>query len=236
MDKASKKDLVSSLFLKLEQYYLNKGFTYIKTGANRFEKKELVVYLGPSAEYIDSLVFKPGFRVHNVNLGKVLKKLFPEQIGIEITISRMQSLELCEEIGIKDFDSKYIYRGLSGSIYSYRVEKDTNLYPIVEDHINFMNQVGMLFLEQVNSLEGINDFLNNRILKGDIVYFQSAERVNELKPYFSQREVLSGVTSAFLLKSPNIEELLHRYRLFFAGNSYVLEPMEKVVEYFQSQK
>jgi len=36
MDKASKKDLVSKLFLNLEEYYVSNGFTYIKKGANIF--------------------------------------------------------------------------------------------------------------------------------------------------------------------------------------------------------
>jgi hypothetical protein len=235
MDKASKKDLVSRLFLNLKEYYLNNGFTYIKTGANRFEKNELMVYLGPSAEHIDSLIFRPGFRVHNIKIGKVLKKLFPEQIGIEITIVRLQSLELCEELGIKDYDSKYIYRDINGSVYSYQVEKETNLDPIVADHINFLNLVGFPFFAKVDTLEGINDFLNNRILQGDLAYFQSEERIKELKLDFAQREVLSGVTTAYLLDSPHIEELLHRYRIFFAGNNYVLEPMEKVVDYFNNK-
>jgi len=191
-----------------------------------------MVYLGPSAEYIDSLVFRPGFRVHNINIGKVLKKLFPEQIGIEITMSRMQSPELITEMNISDFTSDYIYVSTHGSSILYSIEKDTNLDPIVADHINFMNKVGLPFFTKVDSIEGINDFLNNRILKGDLAYFQSEERVKELKPYFAQREVLSGITSAFLLNSQFIEELLHRYRLFFSGNNYVLEPMEKVVEHF----
>jgi hypothetical protein len=233
MDKASKKDLVNKLILKLEGYYLKYGFAYIKNGATRFEKNDLITFWGPSAENIDSLRFMPSFSVQIKQINSIIDKLFPD--SRHTTIYRVQSLELCEELGIKDYDSKYIYRDINGSVYSYRVEKETNLDPIVADHINFMNKVGFPFFAKVDTLEGINDFLNNRILQGDLAYFQSEERIKELKLDFAQREVLSGVTTAYLLDSPHIEELLHRYRIFFAGNNYVLEPMEKVVDYFNNK-
>jgi hypothetical protein len=235
MIKIDKQNIINSICEKIEHFYKDNGFTLIQKGATRFERNDLIVTWSPFSEYIDSIVFMPNFIVKNVNVLKIIKLIFPEVIGIELTIVRVQSLELTEEMAFEDYESKFIYKDINGSVYSYRIEKDTPLEQIVEDHINFMTKVGLPFFEKVDSLEGINDFLNGRILKGDMDYFCSEERVKELQPFFSQREVLSGVTCAYLIKNPKIEELLNRYQIFFEGNNYVLEPMEKVVEYFNQK-
>jgi hypothetical protein len=238
MNKADKKELTNAIVSKLEKHYNDNGFKWMKTGATRFEKNDQFVFWGAGQEFSTSLVFRPWFRVVNEEILTIIQEIFPSYIGAPLasmTIVRVQSPELIEEMNFEDYASNYIHKSAHGVSYFYSVEKDTPLEPIVEDHINFMNKVGLPFFEKVDSLEGINDFLNGRILKGDMDYFQSEERVKELQPFFSQREVLSGVTCAYLIKNLKIEELLNRYRIFFEGNNYVLEPMEKVVEYFNKK-
>jgi hypothetical protein len=230
MNKSDKLQLINKILDKLYPFYFNNGFTHTK-GVTGYQRNEFDVMWGASSTYIDSLTFRPWFRLQNKLCSDVLKQLFPTVIGIELTLTRSQSLDLTEEMNLENYKSKFI----NSSSYYYSIEKDTPLEPIVEDHINFMNKVGLPFFEKVNSLEGINEFLNARILKGDMDYFCSAKRNRELKPFFAQREVLSGITSAYLINNPKIEELLNRYRLFFEGNNYVLEPMEKVVEYFSKK-
>lgn len=236
MDKKDKQNLTNLLVSKLDEFYLINGFERKIKGASRFENKELTVFWGATAEYSTSLVFRPWFRVINEKLSEILKKLFPNQIGIEFTIVRVQSPELIEELEIENYISNYIHKSAHGVSYYYSIEKDTPLDPIVEDHINFMTNVGMPFLKKVNTLDGINEYINGRFLKGDLDYFGSEERKKELQPYFSQREVLSGITSAYLINNSDIDKLLNRYRIFFKGNNYVLEPMEKVVKYLEKIK
>jgi len=67
---------------------------------------------------------------------------------------------------------------------------------------------------------------------GDNDYFKSKNQQASLKKFFDKREVLSGVTSAYLTNSPKKNVLLERYRILFEGNDYILSDVQKIEDHF----
>ena len=103
------------------------------------------------------------------------------------------------ELGIVGYQSNYIEKYESGFLYAYHIDEETLLDPIINDHINYMKNVALPFFEKLETISGIDSFLNDRILLGDETFFQEKERQNLLKKYFEKREVLSGIVSAYLV-------------------------------------
>lgn len=114
----------------------------------------------------------------------------------------------------------------------YKVESRANFKNIVTDHMIFMEKVGFNFFKSLNTLQGVNDFINCRILNGGGDFFGSEDQQVVLKKFFDKREVLSGLISAYLTKNPEIDELLCRYRRLFEGNNYILDDVHKIEDYF----
>ncbi|MBK8503103.1 MAG: hypothetical protein IPL46_13345 [Saprospiraceae bacterium] len=225
-------ELRNKVLEKLEPFYKEHGFKLVRKLAN-FKNMDSVVMWGESSIHIDSLTFRPRFKVENRKIGSVLAAIFPNVIGISITIVRSQSIDLIKEVSTENFESDFLITQSDGSkSYYYSVEMDSNLDPIIQDHVNFMIDFGFPFLDKLSSLKGINDYINCRVISGDRDYFGSEGRQFELKKYFDKREVLSGVVSAYLTKNPEIDERLERYRILFEGNDYILDDVEKIVQYF----
>ncbi|MFZ1788721.1 MAG: hypothetical protein WAT92_10440 [Saprospiraceae bacterium] len=231
MNKSDKLELTSNLLAKLDPYYSSKGFTRTKkiTG---YQKEESQVLWGPLSIHIDSLTFRPWFKFENKDCSNVFKLLFPNEIGVNTTLIRSQSLELCEELNVNNFKSEYMIENPHGISYYYSIEKSTILDPIIDDHINYMNMIGLVLFEKVNSLQGVNHFLNNSILSIDRDSFYSKAHMETFKKFIDKRDVLNGIVSAYLIKDPDLEEILERYKLLFNGNNYILNDVMKIEEYF----
>lgn len=232
MNKSDKKELTNRLLTRLDDFYLNRGFKRLKkiTG---YERAEIFILWGASSTHIDSLTFRPWFKVENKKISDILSVLFPNQVGVNITLTREQSVEMIRELNVNDFNSSFIVvHPDSSNSYFYSIEKDTQLDPIVNDHINFMNKVGLPFFEKVKTLEDIDTYLNGRILKINKELFESEYNQIELKKYYGKREILSGLVSAFLVHNKDIQELIERYNFLFAGNHYILNDVDKIVQYF----
>lgn len=232
MNKSDKKNLTNKVLNKLESFYNTNGFSIVE-GRAIYKRDDQFVFWGASSTHIDSLTFRPRFRIENKKIGNILTTLFPDQIGVNITLTREQSCEMLRELNIEDFISDYIITHDDGSkSYYYSIEKNMLLDPIVADHINFMDRVGLPFLDRLNSLKGINDYINCKLLNRDREYFMLEDHQEGLKKFFDKREVLSGVVSAYLTNNPEIDELLERYQILFEGNNYILKDVEKIREYF----
>ncbi|MCO5277387.1 MAG: hypothetical protein M9911_05310 [Saprospiraceae bacterium] len=232
MNKHKKADLLKVIIEKLEPFYKLYNFKFQEKRVY-FYKDEWLCFWGPASEHIDSLTFRPWFRLTNKKIKTILQLLFPDEIGGEITIVRHQSPEMLIELGIVGYQSNYIEKYESGCLYAYHIDEETLLDPIINDHINYMKNVALPFFEKLETISGIDSFLNDRILLGDETFFQEKERQNLLKKYFEKREVLSGIVSAYLVSNPHLEELIHRYHLLWEGNRFILDDFEKVLNYFR---
>lgn len=232
MKKSDKKNLTNKVLKQLYSFYDTNGFKVVK-GRAIFKRDDQLVFLGASSTHIDSLTIRPRFRIENKIIGDVLTAIFPGQIGTKITLAREQSVEMLRELDVEDFASNYIITHNDGSkSYYYNIEKNTVLKPIVADHINFMEKVGLPFFDRLNSIEGISDYINCKLLDGDREYFRLNNQQEALKKFFDKREVLSGVVSAYLTNNSEIEELLERYEILFEGNNYILDDVMKINNYF----
>ena len=235
MNKSQKLALTEKVINTLAPLYAKEGFRLEKK-KNNFIKGDFKVLWGVSSTHIDSVIFRPQLRVENGIIKKILKEVFPHSVG-HITTARSQSTKLLDEIGVDDFSSNFITKHDDGSIsYYYDIENDANLEPIVEDHFCFMNKAGFQLFNNMSTMEGINDYINSRVLTGTRENFLSEDRQSELKIFFDKREVLSGVISAYMIKNPKIDQLLERYRILFEGNDYILEDIAKVEEYFKNTR
>jgi hypothetical protein len=155
----------------------------------------------------------------------VLNNLFPQ--AKNLTIYKVQGSELAQEIGLfEDYKEEEMF---------YKVESNDDFENIVTDHMMFMEKVGFNFFKNFNTLQGVNDFINCRVLNGDREFFESEDQKIALKKFFDKREVLSGVISAYLISNPEMDELLNRYRILFEGNDYILDDVKKIEDYFTQE-
>lgn len=224
MNSKDKKELKQGLYNSLYESYSGHSFKLQKT-KGLFQKGEFTVHWGGPVVYSDSLHFQPKLSVNNKGVFRVLNNLFPQ--AKNLTIYKVQGSELAHEMGLsEDYNEEEIF---------YKVESSDDFKSIVADHMIFMEKVGFNFFKNLNTLSGINDFINCRVLNGERDYFRSEDQQVTLKKFFDKREVLSGIISAYLINNPEIDELLYRYRTLFEGNNYILDDVKKIEEYFTQE-
>lgn len=221
MNSKDKKALKEGLYNSLNESYSGYSFKLQKT-KGVFQKGEFTVHWGGPVVYSDSLHFQSKLSVDNKSIFKVLSSLFPQ--AKNLTIYKVQGSELAQEIGFSEvYTNEEVF---------YKVESSDDFKNIVDDHMIFMEKVGFGFFNRLSSLQGINDFINCRVLNGKIDFFRSEDNQIALKSFFDKREVLSGVVSAYLIDNPEVDELLNRFRILFEGNDYILDDVKKIEEYF----
>ncbi|OQD43420.1 hypothetical protein BUL40_06205 [Croceivirga radicis] len=234
MNKKLNQEIKSKVTDALSDYYINQGFK-LKKSTKEFLKGDFSVFWGESSKGVDSVVFRPSITLENKEISNIQSVIFPESLKNN-TIVRVLDLDFAEEFGVGDFESPFVdNHGLDGKSYYYRVAIDTNVEPIVSDHIRFMESIGLPFIEKLSSLEGIHEYINERVLKVDDALLKIDEKQKELKKGYGKREVLSGVVVSYLLKRGDTNLLLKRIKLLFEGNDYVLNDVRKIEEYFKSQ-
>ncbi len=233
MNKNEVKKLREKVLLSLESRFHEYGFT-LKVKPATFENSEAFIHWGPTRTFPDALIFRPWIRIENKEIKKILKTLFPSEFAFN-TIVRTQGSSFAHEMNVWDMDnSPFNFQDENGSSYYYRIEHDTDLDVICEDHFRFMSLVGFPFIDKLNSLDGVNAYINNRVLAKEIGSFQREEDLLQVRKFFDKREVLSGAIAAHLLEKDNLEELLRRYRILFEGNSYILTDLDKVIQHFSN--
>jgi len=213
--------LKQGLYNRLSDEYLNHSFKLIRS-KGLFQRAEFAVHWGGPVVYSDSLNFQPRLSVNNKIIFDVLSIIFPH--AKNLTIFKVQGCELAKEMGVPNEEK-------DEEVF-YKVENSEDFKSVVDDHMGYMEKVGFKFFDKLASLEGVNDFINRRILEGDNDYFKSKNQQASLKKFFDKREVLSGVTSAYLTNSPKKNVLLERYRILFEGNDYILSDVQKIEDHF----
>lgn len=235
MNKKVVQEINDKILDAISSFYLNHGYK-LKRGLSKFIKNDFTIYWGETSKGIDSLVFRPSIRLENKEISNVLSVVFPESLKNN-TIVRVLDLDFAKEFGFCDFESPFVNdHGVDGKSYYYRVKIDTDVEPIVSDHIRFMELIGFPFIEKLSSLEGIHEYINERIFRVDDILLKSEEKQQELKKGYGKTEVLSGVVTAYILKEKDTELLLKRIKLLFEGNTYILDDVLKVEKYFNGNK
>lgn len=234
MQKKVVQEINDKILDSISSFYVNNGFK-LKKNLSKFIKNDFTIYWGETSKGMDSLVFRPSITLKNKEISNVQSIVFPESLKNN-TIVRVLDLDFAKEFGVGDFESPFVNdHGADGKSYYYRVEIDTDVEPIASDHIRFMDLIGLPFIEKLSSLEGIHEYINERVLKVDHASLKTDEKQKELKKGYGKREVLSGVVASHLLKREDTNLLLRKIKLLFEGNDYILNDLQKVEQYFESQ-
>jgi antitoxin component of RelBE/YafQ-DinJ toxin-antitoxin module len=189
---------------------------------------------------------RPQFKIENERI----KEIFIDALGTKespLTILRVQNMEFAFECGVHDDKITYSpfnslkpnedsINILSSGNYRYMIEEDTDLVPILTDHQYYMEKVTFPFFEKMSTLEGIDSFFNDVITEGDLPFFYSEYNQKFLQKIRRKREILIGVIAAKLNKRKNYEELLHRIKLLWEGNDYILNDFHKLVDYLEKRE
>lgn len=238
------KGVNKKFFEFIKEFYYNQLGYKAEASLNRFTQNNYYVSFSIS-KYPGSISVRPEFIIENQEIKKILIEVFSTKQA-SLTYLRVQSMEFAFEFGI--FDDKITYslynsvlpndtnpNILSTGNYRYMIEEDTDLAPILEDHKYFMEKVTFPLFDKMSTLEGIDSFLNDRILEGDMDYFVSENRQLILKRLNQKREILSGIIAAKLINNPNFENLLKRIRTMWEGNNYILDDVDKLMLYFDNK-
>ena len=119
--------------------------------------------------------------------------------------------------------------------YHYDIYEDTDLAPIVADHWQYMEKVGFPFFDNFSSLERLDTFFNERILKYKSEDFKNQDIQKELLIFFyGKRETFVGITAAYLVNNPQKLLLIERFRYLHNDNNYVLEDFEKLIVHLEA--
>ncbi|HLO56846.1 MAG TPA: hypothetical protein VK169_21295 [Saprospiraceae bacterium] len=239
----SKKVILERYLKYFEPYYLSKGYARSKK-VSSFFNDGCDVFLGPDAIHPGSISLRPKFKVTNIDIQNILEKVFPTEIGL-CTYYRVQGMEFAFECDI--YDDKITYSSfnnimpeytkpdiLSIGNYYYSIEEDTDLSPILEDHKYFMEKVTFPLFDKMSTTEGIDSYLNDRIMEGDMDYFMSENRQLILKKINQRREILSGIIAAKLVNNPYFDSLLLRIKTMWQGNNYILDDVDKLIFHFEN--
>ena len=233
MKKEAKLKIYTQLEAKLITTYNEKGFRSKKIPF-QFYKNGLTVLMGASSEYNDSITIRPSFSVNNETIQEVLSRVdFPNRL-LRLISKRVHNSSFANEFGVTEFDnSKFNFVGEGGlkySSYYYSIEENTNLTPIIEDHINFMEKVGFKYFEALSSVKGTNEYFNSRLLNLNKEDFSS----EEVSRSFQKEEILSAIVAAHLEKDKRYNEIVERYKKLYSEVELYLQDIEKLTEYIAS--
>ncbi|UKN01175.1 hypothetical protein K6119_15705 [Paracrocinitomix mangrovi] len=234
MKKEAKLKIYSQIESKLIITYNQKGFRSKKIPF-QFYRNGFTVLMGASSEYDDSITIRPSFSVKNETIQETLTQVnFPNRL-LQLTSKRVQNSNFAHEFGVTEFDNSSFNfvgeEGLKYASYYYSIEENTNLTPIVEDHINFMEKVGFRYFEALSTIHGINEYFNNRLLGLSDEFFENPTKKEEIGDSFQKEEVLSAIVAAHLEKDERYKKIVERYKKIYSNNDWYLEDIETLVEY-----
>ncbi|GCC50454.1 hypothetical protein SanaruYs_06690 [Chryseotalea sanaruensis] len=222
MNSTEQKRLRAKVHEALLFFYESKGFKLSKTNGV-FKKDGFEVEWGVSAKNIDYIYFNPSLCVVEDIVQNTLQLVFEEK-KFGLTICRLAGCRLAQEFGVHEYDYLGDNEDDVDNGTTYKVDQESDLSKLVADHVNYMEKVGLPFFEKVNSLQGIYKYLSDLFFKNE-----------KVKKIIGKREVLSCVAASYLLNDSDIEKLLRRLEELYAGNTYLLDDMQKIKQYFENK-
>lgn len=225
---------VTELFKLLDIEYRGFGFK-LNSKTNTFYTTNSGVFWMVDYEFPDYIIYKPVLISKQRKIIEILNIVFPSSPAVVTQIS--QGYNLANEFGFGRDYIRLIDQDTGrdkGS--SYKVSPKTRIDKIVEDHLHYMRIIGLPFLEALSGLQGVHDFINSKILEGNVDFFLSKERQKEIKKFISKREILSGLIASYLLNTTNREEIIHRIRIKYEDKGPVVRDMNEIILYFENMK
>lgn len=223
MNKKNKEAVYSKVHTLLDSFYQRNGFEYQSVPFS-YKKNGLFVFWGASADYPDWSSFSPRFRVENNQTNALLKEVFPNQVAY-ITSLRVQSAEsFAHEFGVSDFDNSPYNHCNKTCIYFYKIGLDTDLDPIVQDHINFMEKVTFPYFKKLSTIGGINEYFNNRLLN---LSEEDLTKESTMRS-FQKEEVLSAIVAAHLETDTRFDEICSKYKQLYNSIPFYLDDINKL--------
>ncbi len=228
---------MEKIHLALLEFYSKNGYAFNKS-TYTFKKNQNEVSWTIRSKYPQSNLFRPLLVIRNQEIIQFLNSV--EGINVNMTSKHGQSIKLAHDFEVYEFDkSPFVYSGnygIESSIYSYEVEESTDLTPIVEDHISFMEKVGFKYFEALITVKGINEYFNDRLLELSDEVFEDATKKEETGDSFQKEEVLSAIVSAHVEKDERLNEIIERYKKLYSDNNWYLQDIEKLVEFLNKNQ
>lgn len=230
MDSKKKKELRNKIHQSLLPFYTSNNYKLVKK-FGVFKKNEFEVSWGVKAEYPQEIVFRPGLRVSNDQIKKILSDAIHSE-NISLVTSRAAGAFLAQEFNVHDYDYLIAENGIDQGC-TYVISEETDLSEVVSDHVNYMEKVGFPFFEKLVSIEGIDQYYNSRLLELGLEGLENESLLQELNKTYTKQEALSGVVAAYLVRRPKFDELVDRVKIYFKDNEYVLNDLHNLVSYLK---
>ncbi len=232
MNKTDKQKLYLKLHNLLNPFYEQNGFKH-KFSPFSYEKNGAFVFWGAAADYIETLKFKPRFRIVNNNINKIFKTVFPNRVAYYSSSRTQDTIEFAHEFDVHDFDNKpYNFCMHNTCTYFYDIGLDTNLDPIIKDHIEFMEKVTFPFFEKLSTVKGISNYFNDRLLSLSDEDFQN----EKIQDSFQKEEVLSSIIASYLEKEERLNEVIETYKKLYSNNDWYLNDINLLDNWIKENK
>lgn len=180
-------------------YSVQKDYTGFFIQSNENEQK---IILGPTSEYSSSIVYRPSFNSLNKEVHQVKSRVFGKDSDyLGYTILTSQGSQLAEHYGVSGYEDWTMYD----------IKEESDIQPMVDHHKEFMNKVGWQFLEQIQSIEGIHNYLNTSFIN-IVADSLSQEEKTRLVRHNGVDWMVNGLVAAWLLKDINFNQLVEKYR------------------------
>ena len=228
MDSKKKKALRNKVHQSLLPFYTSNNYELDKK-FGVFKKNGFEISWGVKAEYPQELVFRPGLRVSNDQIKKILTDAVHSE-NLSVVTSRVSGAFLAQEFNVNDYDHLIAENGIDHGC-TYVISEETKLSEVVNDHRNYMEKVGFPFFEKLESLEGIDHYYNSRLLELELGDLKNESIQKELNKIYTKQEALSGVVAAYLISKSKFDELVDRVKIYFKNNDFVLNDLHELITY-----
>ena len=232
MNKEDRVALDKKIQKKLNPFFTEQGFQ-LDAKLFRYQKNNVFVFWSARAEFEDWLSYEPWFKIVNDHINKVFKKVFPERISYFSSVRMQNTVAFAHEFNIHDFNGRPYDIGI-GTVrfYKYKIHLDTNLNPIIKDHIEFMEKVTFLYFEKLNTVRGISEYFNKKLL--DLT--EKELRNERVQDRFQKEEVLSAIIAAYLEKEKGLYQIIERYEKLYSKNDWYLNDIIQLKNWIIASK
>ena len=219
MNKEKKNYLLNEVSSQFIPFYHSLGFVFDRR-IMEFKKNEQIVLLEPEAEYEAKIIFAISLSTQHEEIRLIKDKIFPE-IPSSLTTYKLQE----NVLDITRFGYKQFYKGWS-------ISNSSDIIAMFKEHKLFMENCGFKFLTRFSNLNSIHENLNLKVLNNCNELKNTTK--NELKGYIGEREILSGLITAFLIDFDGINRLIECYKNLYQSNN-MNTLIDKVSNYFKDE-
>lgn len=227
---ANVKEKKQILFNLLSEYYHNKGFK-LDLKKSTFSDTYRQVYWHPYNKSSNRIIYQPRLTLRFPTVQKIQDEIFPNTSNF--TVNRVAGRELSKELGLGEnfvFNDKFLIENRS---YLYVINNDDNTDPqeIFADHKQYMDKIGLKLFEGLNTLQDIDQFINEVILSKPIQSF-SQDEINSTKKKSLNQEIVAGLITANLIDKQRGKKLMEACRIVYQENTTLIEDLEQTMQNF----